>query len=134
MLFFNIYKKTVQGAVLGSPALRTDITDGFFKFSLDKREHSIKTETTYADRVYATLSVNDQIWEIYEGTFGDPVLCHRETQACYNAFTDLLIKGHRDIFSLELIDQGRINCDPIGLTIRDGRNLCAKDILEFCNE
>lgn len=133
MPFFNIYKKSVQDAVLGSPALRTDITNGFLKYSLDGRTHSTKSETTSANRIYATLFVDGAVWEVYEGRLGDPILCHRETQACHNALTDLVIKQSRGKLAVELIDQGRINQRPIGLEIREGHNLRSKDILEFCN-
>jgi hypothetical protein len=132
MSFFNLYAKTVRDRSLGSPALRTDITDGFVGFSLSGENHSTKYETTYSECV-GCLVVDDSIWEVYESKSGDPVLCHRESQRAYNAITDFVVTKRGDIFSIELVREGNIESNKctIGFAINEERNLRAVNITNF---
>ena len=132
MSFFNLYAKSVSNGTLGSPALKTDITDGFFKFSLSPATHSAKAETTYAD-VIGCLVVNDSIWEIYEGGTGDPILLNKLSGNAYNALSDVVITKRRDAFSIDLICDGQVapNTQLKGLAIREERNAQAVNITDF---
>jgi hypothetical protein len=134
MSFFNLYAKTVRDAQLGSPALSTDITDGFFGYSLLAGCHSIKGETVYAN-IAGCLVVDDSVWEVYESKTDDPVFCHRETGRTYNALTDFVVTRGNDTFRIELVGAGKIesNSRTIGLMIRDGINLRAQNITEFAS-
>jgi hypothetical protein len=132
MSLFNLYAKTVRGARLGTPAQSTDITEGFFRFSLLADGHSTKDETVYAD-VVGCIAVDDSTWEIYEAESGDPVFCHKQTGRTYNAVTDFVVTKRSGAFSVELCRLGKIEGggQPEGLSIDEGRNPRATNIADF---
>ena len=113
----KVYSISVRDAQLGSPAQSSDRTDGFVKYSFDGRTHSIKSETTFAECT-CQLVLDDSMWEIYEGTTGNPILLDRASGTAYNMISDVVLSKKNDVFSIELVS-GDIqpNHKSVGLKI-----------------
>ena len=112
MTRLNLYSLSVSNGTLGSPAQNTDVTNGFFKWSIYGGTRSCKSETTHIDSL-ATLIIDDSIWEIYEGKTGDPCLENRSSGDRYNLTTDLVINP-KDC-AVTIVSSGCINEHPLGL-------------------